>query len=68
MPSYGLLMVLSLAAAAVIAMIVFLTQYRTHRSVAMIAFVATAFVVISLCASMFMGVSFVSSSFGNTMP
>jgi hypothetical protein len=68
MPANGVPMVLFLAAASVVAMIVFLTQYRTHRSVALIAFVATAFIVVTLCASMFMGGSFVTSSFGNTMP
>jgi hypothetical protein len=58
MPTYGVLMMLFLAAASIVGMIVFLTQFRARRAVAMLAFVATAFMVLVLCASTFMGASF----------
>jgi hypothetical protein len=55
MPAYSILLVLFLAAASIAGMIVFLTQFRARRAVAMIAFVVTAFVVAALCASTFTG-------------
>lgn len=60
--------VLLLAAASIVGMIVFLTQYRDRRVVAMIAFVATAFIVLALCAGTFMGASLVARSIGGTVP
>ncbi len=68
MPTYGVLMTLLLAAASIAGMTVFLTQFRARRTVAMIAFVATVFVVFALCASTFMGTGYAVRTLGGTTP
>ncbi len=68
MPTYGVPIVLFLAAASIAGMMVFLTQFRARRRVAMIAFVATAFIVLALCASTFFGASFVAGCLGCSTP
>ncbi len=67
MPTYGVPIVLFLAAASIAGMMVFLTQFRARRRVAMVAFVATAFIVLALCASTLMGADFVTGSIGGPM-
>ncbi len=68
MSAYGVLMVLFLATASIVGMIVFLTQFRARRTVAMIALVATMFTVLALCIGTVYGVSFVARPIGGTMP
>jgi hypothetical protein len=60
MSVYAVSIALFLAAASIIGMVVFLTQFRARRAVAMVALVATMFTVLALCALTLMGARLVS--------